>query len=262
MATPDEILERAQWDFFWARNEDATVVDRPEILYIRSARDLTYLNSVVRTRATDGQLEALVDEIGEAHAGVHSRWLVCPQSRPRDIEALLSKRGYTGGPPSHAYALAVDAYRPRAAHNLEARRVDGLQGLRDWYDVVSRAFGSAWRVEEADLARQLDDYRDPAGRLHRFVVYDTLSNAPVSAGDIRLYSALGFGYLLAGGTVPEARGRGGYSTLLDARIQVARACGIGLVGLYAMAETSGAVVARQGFVRHGPMNYWERSPGQ
>ncbi len=260
--SPDDILEQAQWDFFWARNEEATVVDRPELAYIRSERDLIYLNSVARVRGTPAQMEALVREVSDAHAGVASRWLICPQSRPLGIEAALEAHGYQAGPVGHAYVIPVGDFRPREVRDLDIRRVDRMERLRDWFGVAALAFETEWKLSDAELRKQLADCRDPAGRIHRFVAYDAKSGAPISAGDIRLFPALGFGYLLAGCTVPEARGRGAYSALLEKRVEIARERGVSLVGLYGDDQTSGRVVMRQGFEKHGPMTFWTRPAGE
>ena len=58
--------------------------------------------------------------------------------------------------------------------------------------------------------------------------------------------------------MPEARGRGAYSTVLEARIRAASELGITHVGLYAVTDTSAPVVLRQGFERFGRMTYWDR----
>ena len=61
---------------------------------------------------------------------------------------------------------------------------------------------------------------------------------PVSGGGLNLYPDLGFGFLWAGGTVPDGRGRGAYRALLGARVQAARDAGLRAVGLYARVNTS------------------------
>jgi hypothetical protein len=65
--------------------------------------------------------------------------------------------------------------------------------------------------------------------------------------------------LWAGGTVPDARGAGAYTTLLAHRIELARSLGLEWIGIYAKEGTSAPIVARQGFEHVGEMHYW--SPG-
>ncbi len=256
MASVDEILEQAQWDFFWAP-ADAEIVDRPELLYIRSARDQAFLNTVTRTRAKAWQLPGLLDEVAEAHRGVTSRWLVCPQSQPPSLERALAERGYAAEGQSYGYALPVELFQPRPTPEIVVRRVDGRAALEDWYRVVSASFGVTVHAGEAERAAELASCQSAAARIQRFVGYDR-HNAPVAAGDLRIYPALRFGYLVAGCTLPEARGRGAYSALLGARIELARARGMNLVGLYAIVDTSAKLVEHLGFRRYGPMRYWRR----
>ena len=258
MCSADEILERAQWDLFWLRPGGATIVDRPEIRYLHSPDDQMYLNMVVRTRTSAARLPVVIDEVGAAHRHVRSRWLVCPHSEPASLADRLADHGYEDKAESYGYVMPVDAYQARAAPGISVRRVTTIQGLRDWYRVLNLAFGESIDHNAAELAAQLEVLVAPEERSQGFVAYDDVTEQPISAGDLRLYPALGFGYLLAGCTVPEARGRGAYSALLAHRIEVARRRGIGLVGLYAIVATSAPIVERLGFVRHGPMSYWVR----
>lgn len=62
----------------------------------------------------------------------------------------------------------------------------------------------------------------------------------------------------AGCVVPEARGHGIYTSLLAARVEVARALGFSALGLYAKVDTSAPIVAAQGFERFGLMTHFER----
>ena len=75
------------------------------------------------------------------------------------------------------------------------------------------------------------------------------------------FDALDFAFIWAGGVREAFRGQGAYTALLRARMDVARARGIGLVGLYARDATSGPIVAAHGFARHGRYIQWDR-PGR
>jgi GNAT superfamily N-acetyltransferase len=260
VATPlsvDDILERTQWDFFWVP-PFAEVIDRPELLYVRCERDVTFLNCVTRTRAAPEQLDALVAEVSAAHAGVCSRWLVPATLDTGPLEEALDRGGYAPAYHHVAYAIPVEAYTPRADPGFAVRRVHDRDTLLDCIGVADQAFGSSRKGTESELQFELDACTRSGGRVHRFVVYDS-DGAPISSGGLNTYPDLSFGFLWAGGTVPEARGRGAYSALLAARIRFAGTLGFERVGLYARTESSAPVVERHGFARYGPMTYWDRA---
>lgn len=257
----DAVLEASQWDLFWLP-DDARVVDRPEILYTCTPRNVVGLNVVSRTRARDRQrLQALAAEVSDAHRGVHSRWMVVPANHSDDLEAVLADAGYVPGPRHIVYTMAPERYVPRqSAASLRVARVDSIETLRDWIDVFESAFERALPRDEAHLASELEACTRPDARTYRFVVYD--GDRPITAAGLGVFPALSLGFFWAGGTIADARGRGAYSAAVAARIACARELGLSLVGLYAREDTSAPIVARQGFERHGWMIYWERAADQ
>ena len=255
-ATPDEILERTQWDFFWIP-PDAVAVDRPELACLSCPRDVGMLNTVTRTRAAPERLPALVAEVGERHRAVTSRWLVPATFDTRPLERILDDGGWRPAHEHFAFTLPVESSSPRPASGVRVEPVRDLRTLRDCIEVAERAFGDARQPTDAQLAQELAAVTRPGARVHRFVAYDR-DGRPVGSGGMSLFPALSFGLLFAGATIPGARGRGFYSAVLAARIETARALGFARVGLYARRESSAPIVARQGFERHGPMTYWDR----
>ena len=257
--TPDALLEASQWDLFWLP-EDARVVDRPEVLYACTPRDIVGLNVVTRTRARDAaQLRELVAEVADAHRAGHSRWMVVPACHSADLEEALSAAGYAPGHNHLVYTLdtARDVDRPIQS-TLRVVRVATMAALRDWLSVSEQAFGRVLPSDDAYLARELEACTQPGARVFRFVVYE--AGRPVSAAGLGVYPALSLGFFWAGGTIADARGKGAYSAVVAARIECARSLGLTTVGLYAREDTSAPIVARQGFERHGWMRFWER-PG-
>ncbi|MBK8482198.1 MAG: hypothetical protein IPL40_13695 [Proteobacteria bacterium] len=261
--TPDTLLERSQWDFFWAPS-DALVVDRPELLYIRSPRDLPHLNTVARLRAKLDRVPALLEEVMKAHAGRRSRCLVSSRQARPGLEAQLRRAGYQPGHEHGACSIAPERYTPRPLdEGLVVERVGSIQQLRDSAEVSRRAFGAAERDEvgdanDAQLECDLACLTGPMARISRFVAYDSASGQPLSTGGLNVYPALRFGFLWGGGTAPEARGRGAYTAIVARRLALARQLGLRLVGLYARLDGSAPIVAKQGFARHGAMVFWER----
>jgi GNAT superfamily N-acetyltransferase len=123
----------------------------------------------------------------------------------------LAERGYAPGYPWHKFVRAAEPLAPRSDLSIEDARSPAHFGL-----AFARGFGlpdaaGAW------MARLV-------GRpgWHCFVGYD--GELPVSCG--ALFAAGETGWLGLGATAPEARGRGGQSGVLAARI--ARAAKLGL----------------------------------
>lgn len=251
--TPDDVLERVHWDLFWMPPE-TSVVDRPELLVTAHPSKRPELNVAARVRATRAELPALIDEIRALHVERLSTVLVVPGGGPH-LRPALEAAGYAAEFEGAAFTVDVDRWTPRATR-FHARRVQTLRELTDCVRVKEAVFEQAVRREPADLALELSQCTGPHARVHRYVVYD--GDRPVSSGGMNLFPGLDFGFLWAGGTVPDARGKGAYSELVAARIRDARALGFTRVGLYAKLQTSAPIVAKQGFVRSGPMAYLRR----
>lgn len=249
-------MERAQWDLFFAP-PDTRVVDRPELLYSSTPRDLPHLNCVVRTRLNDGNRAAAIEEVVAAHKGVTSEWLVHDWLGDGALGPALVSTGYRPTVVHRAYATHPDL-ELSAPHDLRIRRVDTMVGLLHSEEVFSRAFGRQQHVTEEHADHRLEQCARPTGRIHRFVAYNGVG--PVSSGAITLFPKLGFAMLWRGGTVPEARGRGAYKAILKERMRFAKETGISLVGLYAKLETSAPIVDRLGFTGQGHMTFWDRPP--
>jgi len=259
MLTPDDLLERTQWDTFWIP-DDVTVVDRPELRYLRCERDIPMLNTVVRTRGAAADLPGKVAEVAAAHQGVRSRWLVRDLDLRPALEKALAAAGYRPSFPTRAYTIGVDAHQAPAKAACTVWRVARLRELEDAIRVSEQAFEAPSHTTAAERRAYLTACRHESGRVHRFVAYDDQTGLPLSTGGMTHYPELCFCLLWAGSTVVEARGRGAYRAVLAARIDKARALRATRVGLYAHVETSAPIVARLGFERHGPMTFWDLPP--
>lgn len=258
--TVDEALQRAMWDMFWLP-ADAEAVSRPEVLYVRCPRDVPGLNSVLRVRADTRQLPALIDEVVEAHRNVCSRWCLTPRDGGPVLTQALAAAGYTLTTHHHGYSLEVDTPRPAVPASIEVRRVETMAQLDDALEVKHRAFEMRASTTLAERRGFLDDCTGPTARVVRFVAYDRERGAAISAGGLTIHRGLDLGFLWAGATVPEARGRGAYTAVVSARVAFARRAGLRWVGLFARRNTSAPIVASQGFTRHGPMDFWVRPAG-
>ncbi len=241
---------------------DVTVEDRPELLALRCPRPVSYLNSVLRTAAQASALPALVAEVAAMHAHCVSRWIVTDTVDRAPLHAALRDGGYTPAVHHEARIARVATSRIRSGGDFSVRRVDSMDSLRQQAWVMDMAFGNAIPVTEESLRKDLHYCTGPEARTHRFVAYEAGESGemPISGGGMTVYPELGFGLLWGGGTIETARGKGAYSAVLAARIEMARKLGIAYVGLYARSDTSAPIVARQGFERWGEMMYWDGPP--
>jgi hypothetical protein len=253
--TPHERLERSTWDLFWLP-DGVDVVDRPELMALRSPRRTYYLNNVHRVRAPASRIPALVDEVSQWHGTGLSRWLVPDTIDVRPLEAAVERAGYRVSHEHHARVIPVDRYRPREHSDVAVRRVVDESTLRDAWRVHESAFGVDGDYRDEDVAVELAKCAAPDARVQRFVAYR--GDEPVSAAGLNLYPELEIGLMWGGGTVPHARGMGAYSAVVRARIETAAARGLRFVGLYARVDTSSPIVAAQGFADVGRMTYWVR----
>lgn len=257
--TPDDIVERTQWDTFWVPT-DVFVVDQPEILYLSCPRDVAMLNTVTRTRASEDRLSELIGEVHRSHASVVSRWLVREDIGQPTLEQELGRAGYVPVQHHHVCVLSVSENLSRPAAGVYIEAVDSMPRLRDATCVLNRAFGGGVESTDEDLRDFLDACTRERARVFRVVAYDNHTGEPVSTGGMTFFPDLRFCYLWGGGTVPDYRGRGAYTAVLTARIERARSCGATRVGLYAVDSTSGPIVVHHGFSKHGKMVYWDRMP--
>jgi len=254
----DDLLEQTLWDHFWLPPW-ATRVERPGLIYTYSARDNPGLNMACKVRLRGAELDAAVAEVGAAHEGVLSRWLLAPASQGAEVEAALQRGGYAEEHVHDAFAVDPAAWAPQPRAGVRARVVSTADELRDLLRVGHAAFGGApLDLSEDRVANELAACTGPDARVRRVVATDTETGQPLSAGGLNLFPDLGAAFLWGGGTVPEGRGRGAYRAVVDARLAAAAAAGCRLVGVYARHETSAPILAALGFERHGPLVSWAR----
>jgi len=252
--TPAERLEKTQFDVFWIP-EDTRVFDREGVLALCCERPLPHLNQGLRAAATAKRLPSLVHEVCASFAPRCGRWLVPDTAERGPLLAALEDERFE---PGHAYEARVtrtDRHRASPAPALRIQPVENLAHLRDMMSVGRRAFDVPLSFTDAELLAQLETARACGARVRRFVGYDGAE--PVCSGGMNLYPGLSMALLWAGGTVPEARGRGFYGALVAARIALARTLGLTWVGLYAQVDTSAPIIAKQGFEHVGEMVIYE-----
>ena len=246
-----ERLEATWLDTFWVPPH-VEVVDIGALKLLRSEADYPPYNMVLRLPAQD--LDGAIAAVLEEHRGRRSRVLVFGE-RP-EAEEALSRAGYEAAIHHHGWSVDTATFSPRPHPGVEAREVRTREELLAMLEVNDAAFGKHAERTDAEIDQFLRDSTRPDRRVVRVVAWQ--GERALSGGGVTLYPSLDLGLLWAGGTRPEARRRGAYSAVLAGRILAAGAAGIGTVGVYARDDTSGPVVAAQGFTRHERMVAWER----
>lgn len=256
---PDEIIEKSTWDLFWLPS-GVNVVDRPEILFIYDTRKTRNLNAVFRTRAADEDLPRLIAEVAERHQNVESRWIVTPASYSPALEKLLEKAGYSKAYIHYGYVKSTEQSNLRENPNFYVKKVETVADMKAFYGLFEKNFKRPFEKTEKDMEADLALSSPEVDRAVRFMVYCSRTNLPVSSAGIFKHPKLRFGFLFGGNTLPEYRGRGAYSLLLEERIKEARLSGLDLVGLNARIDSSAPIVEKRGFTRCGITAFWEKLP--
>jgi len=177
-------------------------------------------------------------------------WKVYAHDRPPGLPALLREEGFRPDEPETLVVLDLADGPTTAATGSElvVREVNDLRTFQEALLVSHAAFGPSG-------PETLETYRerlsDPTARL--FVAY--WGERPVSAGRLELAPARAFASLWGGGTVPEARHRGAYRALVEARADRARRSGYRYLTVDAR-ETSRPILERLGFVALTGVQGW------
>ncbi|MCA9607636.1 MAG: hypothetical protein KC619_18640 [Myxococcales bacterium] len=246
-------LAATQSDLFWIP-DDVRVLRREGLLALSCPRPVSHLNIGLRADLPEPALERAVAEARATFAPRSGRWFVPDLFDTRPLERALAAQRFVEGHTYEARVRSPEAFVARPRADAVVRRVEDLAGFRDFVSVTAAAFGVPARYSDEELLAELPRATGPEARSRRWVVYD--GGRPVCSGGLNLYPDLSIGFLWAGGTVPDARGRGFYSAIVAARMAELRGLGLELAGVYARVETSAPIVAAQGFEKVGAMTYW------
>jgi GNAT superfamily N-acetyltransferase len=155
--------------------------------------------------------------------GLPFEWKTYAYDEPADLGDRLERHGFTKGDPETLILGEVDRILERPSALPSKVRLRAANGPDD-YHRIAVLMDTLWhsgleRVEER-LAAEARMFPD---RLSVFLVEDVLRGGPaVSAAWIRFHPGTGFGSLWGGGTLPEWRRQGLYSTLLVHRARLAK----------------------------------------
>jgi len=193
--------------------------------------------SVLETSEADAVIDATIAEYRAL--GLRFRWSVHPGSAPADLAERLAARGLA---PQVVVGLArlTEDVPEAAPHGVEVVEVG-----RERVDEFTRVAAQGWEcapepfgwVNRASVEHPASSVRLYLAQLH---------GVPMATAGTHLFPRSA--YLLGGVVLPEARGRGLYRALVNARLRDAAAHGLGLATTQALEQTSAPLLEHMGFV--------------
>jgi hypothetical protein len=218
------------------RAPEARVTRDEWCLMLAATRTQSHLSCVRTSAAKLDRVIADVREILKQRGYTGCTWIVGQSCEPPELRDLLLARGFVRAteppwePELEAMALARPPVPPRAG--VEARLVRDYDEYRQALDIAIRAFelppdsAAGWLATAPELWKQQDG-------VDRMTLIATIDGKPVGFA----WAGAGRdGLLLCGsGVLPEARGRGAYHALVDARWKIAVRLGKPLLVIHAGA---------------------------
>ena len=241
------LLELAEEPGLWLPPEPSHAVVRADgfclVTYGRSAW-------VHRVRLDGEAVEPAVEEVRallRARGLDEVTWWAGERSTPPDLADRLERLGLVPDDPAAMTTLAVAA-PPAGEPRVETRRVETFEEHLTALEIDWAAFDLApeERSRRRAAARAAWPLIAADGRSAVFLAY--LGGEPVGFG--RAVYAPWAGLLLGGATVPEARGRGVYTSLVHARWRESVARGVPRLVVSA-GPMSAPILERLGFRRLG-----------
>jgi GNAT superfamily N-acetyltransferase len=148
-------------------------------------------------------------------------WKVFDGDTPEDLKERLVAHGFESdlddGDPGAILVreLRVEAPRPLSGSSAEIRRLRHREELADVVEVMEKV----WGADFSWIPSRLGSHMEIHGYLSVYVGY--VQGKPASAGWIYFHPRAEFAGLWGGSTVPEYRGAGLYTALLQARAREA-----------------------------------------
>lgn len=193
----------------------------------------------------DARIEQIIDVFRARNAGF--QWMIGPFDTPRDLGARLLKYGiaFAGSYATMARkGLEQIEIAVHPALKLQAVSKEYPHTLHDAVQIMATCFKFPPAEAELEERGWLARFEEPdfAERNVAFVAY--LDDVPI--GTARLNLQGGRAYLGGAATMPEARGKRVYSTLLHARLEEARRRGYHVAAVDA-GPMSQKILERYGF---------------
>jgi GNAT superfamily N-acetyltransferase len=252
----EKLLELAEEPGLWLPPEPRLAIERFEgcalVTYGRSAW-------VHRLRLRPDGIDRTVEAVREAVRAKglpEVSWWVGELSKPAGLARRLQELGLEPDDPPEMTTLTV-ASKPGGSPTVEVRRVETPHEALAAMEVEWEAFG----VAEAERSIRRDEavtawpFIQGDGRQSTFVAY--LDGAAVGFG--RAIFTPWAAVLLGGATLPSARGRGVYTSLVHARWEEAVARGVPRITVSA-GPMSAPILERLGFTPIGHVRLFRDRP--
>jgi GNAT superfamily N-acetyltransferase len=219
-------------------------------------------NQVRAARWSDDEADQRIDAIIERHRadGLGFRWHVNEHDRPADLAQRLVARGFAPVLELSSMILRLDgAPAIPTSDDITIEAIDGSDptNSEESLQVLGEAFSWDHTQIEAARAWWLPRLRGELRPYPQRFYLARIDGAPVGFGALNMSG--GAADLSGAGTIPSARGRGVYTTLLARRLDDAREHGYGIVTV-GTTPMSKRVVANYGFVQYGATQIYEWTP--
>ena len=252
----DALLEASQLDtYFVPGGTQVHAVEGHQVLVSALPSDRWNQAVLVEPVAPDA-IPALLDGIDALHRPGASRISVFDRCASKPLTKAMTERGYTLANEHYGCAIDPRALPVRPVPGITTRPVTNRDELRVATQTMFRAFGRTDAVNEDHLEQWLPTCVGPNARCHRVVAFDDATGEPLCTGGLNVFGA--FGLLWGGGTIPDARGRGAWTAVLNARAVWAIEHDLARIGMYARVESSLPLALARGFRRYSRATYWER----
>ncbi len=201
--------------------------------------------NIVQRLRLEGDVDAAIAEVRALLAG-HGRpsstWEIGPSSTPADLAPRLRSHGMV--PHELAWGMVADAPLAVTPSEVVAARAETVDDYEAAFELMHRVFGErrAESAEERRARAAQERERHRAGQGALFL--GSLAGEPVAAA--RSVYTDGLVVLMGAATLPHARGRGAYRTLVAARSDDARTRGTPTLVIQA-GSMSRPILARLGF---------------
>lgn len=206
-------------------------------------------NGVFRSVLDEGEVASKIEQVIEGYRalGVPFWWVVTPLTRPCDMAARLTERGFQLT--SRAMGMCKDPRGVvlRCPEGVTVEEVSA-HNIEEWARVQAEGWGPDF----------VEDPLVPPPPEQRIDVLVRSQGQVAGAGSILFLD--GFTHLLRGVTLPAFRGRGVFRACVERRLEIAAERGAPVATSHCLAETSAPIYRRLGFEEVCELAYYRYGP--
>jgi hypothetical protein len=201
--------------------------------------------TVASPRVEADELDDLISFVHEVvPADKDTVWWLGPSSRPENVEELLRRRGFRDDRTPLLRAVALTR-APAGATGVEVRRVETLDEFVLARELQWDVFDAPEERRERQRPHLRDEFEETRASANLVVFLASVEGRPAATATAVLADRGVF--MIAGSTLPWARGRGCYRALVRARWDLALKRGTPALVTHAVPGTSYPILERLGF---------------